>query len=328
MQLEGEKFAVDSARKDLELKKKQLETLDLYKRKKTLQGLQRAIEAAKARLAAEDASLKLERDRLNRDKEQLVNCVIRAKSEGMVIFPSAAEWKETPDIEEGAVVREQQTLLMIPDLSKMQVKVGVHESKVGRLRLGMRANVELQDSSLVGEVDEIAEVTRPAGWWTGNMVKYDTIIRLESQAGLKPGMSAVVDIVLADHRDVLKIPVAAIVQGPSGYMCWVKTSQGIKKRVIELGDTNDEFTIVTAGLSERDEVVLNPTAYLEEAQTEAMKPIKDSKASDSDGCKTRWVSRLPAAPIAQRRMRRPMRVTTTSQTRNSRQPPSSCREPS
>ena len=118
----------------------------------------------------------------------------------MVIFPSAAEWKETPDIEEGARVREQQTLLMIPDVSKMQVKVGVHESKVGRLRVGMPAQVQLQDMTLVGEIDSIAEVTRPAGWWTGNMVKYDTIIKLAQTPGLKPGMSAVVDIVLASRR--------------------------------------------------------------------------------------------------------------------------------
>lgn len=281
LQLEGEKFAVDSARKDLELKKKQLETLEVYKRKKTVQGLQSALEAAKARLAAEDASLKLERDRLNRDQEQLANCVIRAKSEGMVIFPSAAEWKETPDIEEGAVVREQQTLLMIPDLSRMQVKVGVHESKVGRLQVGMRARVDLQDSSLIGEVKEIAEVTRPAGWWTGNMVKYDTIIRLESLPGLKPGMSAVVDIVLAEYRDVLKIPVAAIIQSPSGYLCWVQTPQGIKKRVLEVGDTNDEFLIVNAGLAEGEDVVLNPSAFLEEAQIEAMKPIKQKAEEPS-----------------------------------------------
>ncbi len=201
----------------------------------------------------------------------------------MVIFPSAAEWKETPDIEEGAVVREQQTLLMIPDLTKMQVKVGVHESKVGRLRLGMRAKVELQDSTLSGEVDEIAEVTRPAGWWTGNMVKYDTIIRLEPQPGLKPGMSAIVDIVLAEHRDVLKIPVAAIIQSPDGYLCWVKTAQKIEKRVIEVGDTNDEFLIVNTGIAEGDEVVLNPSAYLDEAQMEAMRPIKESAEPDMAG---------------------------------------------
>ena len=93
LQLEGEKFAVDSARKDLELKKKQLETLEIYKRKKTLQGLQSTLEAAKARLAAEDASLKLERDRLHRDKEQLENCVIRRqiRRNGDLSFGSGME---------------------------------------------------------------------------------------------------------------------------------------------------------------------------------------------------------------------------------------------
>ncbi len=279
LQMEGEKFAVDSARKDLELKKKQLETLELYKKKKQLQQLESALAAAEARLAAEKASLKLEGDRLERDKEQLKNCIITAPAAGMVIFPSAAEWKETPDIEEGAHVREQQTLLMIPDVSKMQVKVGVHESKVGKLRVGMPAKVELQDLTLEGEVDEIAEVTRPAGWWTGNMVKYDTLIKLQPQPGLKPGMSAIVDIVLANHRDVLKVPVAAIIETTEGFLCWVKTDQGVKRRVIDLGDTNDEFTVVTAGLVEGEQVVLNPLAYIDEAQLAALKP-KPAEAED------------------------------------------------
>jgi HlyD family secretion protein len=280
LQLDGEKFAVQSASKDLELKKKQLETLDLYKRKKTVQQLQSAIDAAKARYAAEEASLRLEKDKLDRDKEQLENCVIRATSEGMVIFPSAAEWKETPDIEEGAHVREQQTLLMIPDMSKMQVKVGVHESKVGRLRIGMGAKVQLQDLSLEGEVATIAEVTRPAGWWTGNMVKYDTEIGVEPLPGLKPGMSAVVDIMLSEYVDVLKIPVAAIVETSEGFLCWVMTDEGAQKRLIELGDTNDEFTIVSAGLREGEAVVLNPTTFVDEAQREAIRPAADADPAE------------------------------------------------
>lgn len=279
LQLEGEQFALDSARKDLALKKKQLETLEIYKKKKMLQQLNSALEAAQANLAAQEAALKLESDRLKRDKEQLENCVIRASTAGMVIFPSAAEWKETPDIEEGAVVREQQTLLMIPDLSKMQVKVGVHESKVGRLKIGMNAKVELQDVILEGEVEEIAEVTRPAGWWTGNMVKYDTLIRLAPRPGLKPGMSAIVDIALAEHEDVLKVPVATIVGTDDGYFCWVRSDEDdVQMRKIELGDTNEEFTIVTAGLKEGDEIVLNPTAFLDEAQRAAMRPGGGPKA--------------------------------------------------
>ncbi|MDB4625111.1 HlyD family efflux transporter periplasmic adaptor subunit, partial [Rubripirellula sp.] len=208
----------------------------------------------------------------------LTNCIITAPAEGMVIFPSAAEWKETPDIEEGARVREQQTLLMIPDTSKMQVKVGVHESKVGRLRIGMTAKVALQDLELTGKVDEIAEVTRPAGWWTGNMVKYDTMIRLDPQPGLKPGMSAVVDIVLASYTDVVKVPVAAIVQSTDGYLCWIRKDGQIERRNVTLGDTNDEYIIVQSGLAEGEEVVLNPLAHLKQAEKEALKPGNSSRA--------------------------------------------------
>ena len=279
LQMESEQYAVDSARKDLELQKSKLETLDRYKKKKTLQQLQSALNAAEARLAAEEASLKLAKDRLDRDKEQLKNCIITAPAEGMVIFPSAAEWKETPDIEEGARVREQQTLLMIPDTSKMQVKVGVHESKVSRLRIGMTAKVALQDLELTGKVNEIAEVTRPAGWWTGNMVKYDTMIRLDPQPGLKPGMSAVVDIVLANYTDVLKVPVAAIVESAGGYLCWIRKDGQIEKRNVTLGDTNDEYTVVESGLSEGDEVVLNPLSHLKQAEQEALKPRNSSESS-------------------------------------------------
>ena len=281
LQMESEQYAVDSARKDLELQKSKLETLDRYKKKKTLQQLQSALDAAEARLAAEKASLKLAKDRLDRDKEQLTNCVITAPAEGMVIFPSAAEWKETPDIEEGARVREQQTLLMIPDTSKMQVKVGVHESKVSRLRVGMTAKVALQDLELTGKVNEIAEVTRPAGWWTGNMVKYDTLIRLDPQPGLKPGMSAIVDIVLASYSDVLKVPVAAVVESADGYLCWIRKDGQIERKLVKLGDTNDEYIVVEAGLAEGDEVVLNPLSHLKQAEREALKPSNASGADRS-----------------------------------------------
>jgi multidrug efflux pump subunit AcrA (membrane-fusion protein) len=288
LQLEGEQFAVDSARKDLELKKTKLDSLEKYNKVKSLQELQSKLRASEAKLASYQASLSLEKARLEREKKQLENCVIRAETEGMVIFPSMAAWKDTPDITEGAVVREQQTLLMIPDFTQMQVKVGIHESKVDRLKVGMKAKVQLQELILEGEVSEIAEVTRPAGWWTGNLVKYDTIIKLPQHPGLKPGMSAVVDIVLADHKDVLTVPVAAIIEGSGGLFCWVQTPEGARKRVVRVGDTNDQYSIILDGLSESDEVVLNPLAYIDEAQELAMEVQQnDSKdpSSNSDPSK-------------------------------------------
>ncbi len=55
---------------------------------------------------------------------------------GMVIYPTAEEWKEAPEIEEGATVHKDQVLLLMPDLSQMQVKVGIHESIIDRIQTG------------------------------------------------------------------------------------------------------------------------------------------------------------------------------------------------
>ena len=70
---------------------------------------------------------------------------------------------------------------------------------------------------------------------------------------------------MARHEDVLTIPVAAVVETDEGDFCWVKTAEGAQRRSLQLGDSNDVFIVVEAGLKEGDEVVLNPTAFLEEA---------------------------------------------------------------
>ena len=188
---------------------------------------------------------------------------------------------------EGATVRKDQVLLLMPDLTKMQVKVGIHESIIDRMRPGLKAFVTLPDQELEALVTNVASVTRPAGWWTGNVVKYDTIIELPSNKGLKPGMSAEVEVIMAVHEDVLTIPVAAVVETEQGDFCWVKTPEGVHKRSLQLGDSNDVFIVVGAGLKEGDEVVLNPTAYIQEAQADAFQtsaetPQSGLKSTDSD----------------------------------------------
>ena len=116
----------------------------------------------------------------------------------------------------------------MPDLSQMQVKLGIHESVIDRVRPGLKAIVTLPDQTLEASVSKVASVTRPAGWWTGNVVKYDTEIKLPSDEGLKPGMSAEVEVILAEHEDVLLIAVAAVVETEEGDFCWVSALPGTR----------------------------------------------------------------------------------------------------
>ena len=65
-------------------------------------------------------------------------------------------------IEEGAMVRERQTIIRLPDLSHMQVKCTVHESKIDSLQRGMRARINIQDREFQGIVTSVANQPEPA----------------------------------------------------------------------------------------------------------------------------------------------------------------------
>ena len=113
------------------------------------------------------------------------------------------------------------------------------------------------------------------------MVKYDTIIKLDEKQGLKPGMSVAVEVFLARHKDVLTVPVAAVVEQGQEFMCWIETDGGIVRRSLKLGDTNDQFIVVEEGLAEGERVVLNPIDFVDEAQVNALKPIDEAELETS-----------------------------------------------
>ena len=273
LELQEKTFAVTQAELNVEVKKTQIDVLERFTKAMELETLNGNLNAARARYAAEYERNLQDAARRDIAIEELKYCVMKAERSGLVIYPSAEKWKRAPEIEEGATVYRDQILLLMPDLSKMQVKVGIHESMIDRIKPGLAARITLPDNTLDGEVSSVASVTRPAGWWTGNVVKYDTIITLPSVKGLKPGMSAEVEVILDRHEDVLTIPAAAVVETAEGDFCWVKMADRVKRHSLQLGDTDDNFIVVEAGLQEGDEVVLDPMAYITEAQSLALKPL-------------------------------------------------------
>ena len=285
LKVEEKEFAVTQADLKLKLTKTLIDVLKRFTKAEQLQTLKGDLAATTANHAANAERAMADASRRDRALEEFKHCVVTADRGGLVIHPSAARWRNSPEIAEGVTVHKDQVLLLMPDLSKMQVKVGIHESIIDRLKTGQSATVTLMDKTLDGTVTDVALALRPAGYWTGNEVKYDTIIQLPSAAGLMPGMSAEVEVLLARHENVLRIPVAAVLKTGDGAFCWVKAPQGTERRTLELGDSNDVFTVVVAGLKEGDEVVLNPLA-IREAQTQAAKTLDETKPRKPDATTT------------------------------------------
>ncbi len=282
LDVEESEFAVRLAKAQLEKWQTDIDVLMQFTRKEQVVSLTGDWEAAKAAANGHAEVLKMDEARIALAEQEMERCVVKAERSGIVIYPGADDWKNTPDITEGATVHNDQVLLLMPDLSQMQVKVGIHESMVDRVKPGMSATVTTSGTTLVGELLSVASTAQPAGWWTGNIVKYDAIVRLPASEGLKPGMSAEVEIMMDQHEDVLTIPVTAVVDTGEEYFCWVGTPEEAQRRTLQLGDSNDVAIVVESGLQEGEQVVLNPDNFIEEARLGALSSDRESKQGADD----------------------------------------------
>ncbi|NLF72325.1 MAG: HlyD family efflux transporter periplasmic adaptor subunit [Candidatus Anammoximicrobium sp.] len=272
LELEGQQFSVQRSQLELDSARTAKDVLENFTKVKMIEDLQSKVETAKAKLESEKAAFTLEESRLKRLEDQKGFCLINATQDGMVVYANEQMGgmrggQQGPQIEEGAAVRERQTILRLPDLSQMQVKVNVHETKVEQLRVGMRARIRILGRELQGAVHSIANQPEPTSFFSASVKEYATIVRIDGQPeGLRPGMTAEVEILVAHLKDVLTLPVAAIVEQRGKYFCWVATPGKVERRSLVLGLNNDRFVEVQDGVSETDQVLLNPRAVVAEAR--------------------------------------------------------------
>lgn len=209
-------------------------------------------------------------------ERQLANCEIKAPQNGIVIYANdqgggrGMGSSSGVKIEEGATVRDAQTILRLPDLSNMQVKMTVHESKVERLKVGMPASVKISDREFQGKIVTIANQPEPGSWMNANLKEYATIVKIGGEAdGLKPAMTAEVEVLIADLSDILTVPVSCVVEQGGRFNAWVVSGPNkFERRPLTVGLTNDKVFEIKDGLKEGDVVLLNPKAMVEEARKE------------------------------------------------------------
>ncbi|UUO07102.1 HlyD family efflux transporter periplasmic adaptor subunit [Blastopirellula sp. J2-11] len=269
LQREADVYAVERAKLDLEVAETSKRVLTDFTKQKTIRELEAARDSAEARMRSEEAAFQLEKARLDRLEKQLVNCVIQAPQNGMVVYANETDRRGSTEtgIAEGTIVREGQTIVRIPDLAKMQVKVTIHESKIDRIRTDMPARIVIQDRTFQGKVTGIANQPEPTGWFSANVKEYGTIVSIDgTQEALRPGLTAFVEIQVADIRDALTVPVSAVVEQRGNYFCWVQTLTGAERRPLTLGQTNDKLIEVLDGVKIGDLVLRNPRAVVADAR--------------------------------------------------------------
>jgi HlyD family secretion protein len=103
------------------------------------------------------------------------------------------------------------TLFIIAtDLKSMQIEANVDESDIGLIKEGMHVNFTVQaypDDTFTGTVRQV----RLQPTTIQNVVNYTVVVDASNESGkLLPGMTATVDFIIEERRDVLLVPNSAL----------------------------------------------------------------------------------------------------------------------
>ncbi len=283
-QLEADHFAVEKAQKDLDAAKTKLKVLDEFTKPKQVSTLESAILIAKAKWDAAKNSDELESEKLRDLDDQIAKCTMTAPEDGVVKYAHVTESRGDQQfiVEEGAIVRERQAIIRLPNADSMRVNLTVNESLVQYVQPGYTADIRpvgFGDEVLHGVVEKVNQYAEPTSWRQANVKEYKAYIHIDDVVPeLRSGMTASVTIHCADVPDAIQVPVQSVYSWGPKFYCFVYDHGHFSAREVKAGPTNDKFFVVESGLSEGEQVALNPRAYVDDVSLPKLPPEEIQRA--------------------------------------------------
>ena len=293
-----------------------LKVLDDLTKQKMLVQLESDINTAKAKLESDETSLMEERDKLAEIQGQIDACSIKAPADGQVVYANKFGNRGGADfvVEPGAYVREQQTIFLLPDPTKMQVKAKVNESRITLIREGMPVKIRVGavDNDLFGRVVKVNKYAEPGNWFGPAVKEYAVYVQImDPPKEIRTGMTAEVRVFVEQIPEAIQVPILAVYETKRHHFVLVQNGDEFETRAIKIGGANDKFVTAQSGVKDGEQVVLNPRNHLDKmdipdiveqddseefAKISAEAPTKASYSAGEGGLGARPTARNAAGP--------------------------------
>jgi len=237
-------------------------------KKETVQ-LDADIKAAEVKLRSEKKSFEIEKEKLAEINEMIEKCTIRVPEgvSGQVVYAKESsrggnDWV----LEEGTSVRQNQVLVRLPNPEKMEVKALINEQSITQIEIGMPATIKvdaLNNVTLKGIVTKVNQYAESSGWMSSSIRKYAVYVKIiDPPPALKPGMNSSVTIQVQYEPDVLLAPIQTVYAVQGKKYCLVRKGEEEWETIeIEVGGDNSQMVMITGGVEEGQELVMNPGAF-------------------------------------------------------------------
>ena len=216
--------------------------------------LTESIQSASESLRSAEISMQNLQDAIN-------NYTITAPISGTII---------EKDAKVGDAVKAGDTLCIVYDLSYLEMNINVDELQISSISVGQKVQITadaVPDKTYVGTVTRVSM----KGASNGGTTTYPVSIRIDDTDGLRPGMNANAEIVVAKADNALVVPNAAVVRG--SYVLVTKDSpsaanadtameapEGFVYVPVKTGVSDDDYTQIVSGIQEGDTIGYDPSS--------------------------------------------------------------------
>ena len=216
--------------------------------------LTESIQSASESLRSAEISMQNLQDAMN-------NYTITAPISGTII---------EKDAKVGDAVKAGDTLCIVYDLSYLEMSINVDELQISSISVGQKVQITadaVPDKTYVGTVTRVSM----KGTANGGTTTYPVTIRIDDTDGLRPGMNANAEIVVAEANNALVVPNAAVVRG--SYVLVTKDSpsaanadtameapEGFVYVPVKTGVSDDDYTQIVSGIQEGDTIGYDPSS--------------------------------------------------------------------
>ena len=270
IRFESAVYESDISKKEIELN---LEKADIALGRAKEQ-IDNRIRIQREEVKQKNLSIEQNLSRLNEAQETLSKLFLISPSPGIAII--STNWSSGNKFQIGDQCWSGFPLIQLPDLTSLKAAAKVNEVDIAKISKGLKVEIKpdaFSDSIFTGRVNAVANLAVNKSKDSRAKVFPVEILINETNKNLLPGLTVSCRLIIDQIDDVLYIPIEAVNIEGDRHFVYKKTGSGYNKVEVEVGTSNSDYTIITKGLSEKDEVALSLPFEDEETNDKAAEKV-------------------------------------------------------
>lgn len=270
-----------------------------------IKGYELRLQQSATRVNRSAVNLSQRENRVKELEEAYLSLNIYAPRAGMLIY---AKDRFNQKIRIGATVsRWSPIIATLPDLTQMISITYVNEIDISKVRTGQSVTLGIDafpEKVLTGEVISVANIGQALP--RSDAKVFEVRVRIfGTDTDLRPAMTTSNIIQTGVYEEEVYLPSEALFSTDSMQYVYLRKNNTLVRQIVDVGDENENFTIVKQGVEEGDIIVLNRPADFEEIPLAGVEILDAIRVREQQQKELEAEQKNGISPISERADRTP-----------------------